>query len=307
MMSVKEQMQKNIETRFVDNPCRGIIVGRLQSKDLVQLAWIMGRSDNSKNRVYVKQRGMLMTTAADPKKVEDPSLIIYTVMRQMTEVEGAQPVHHIVSNGDQTDSIIEYFRDTGMLFFSAQIFYDALSRRFCEPDPSTFTPRITGYQSLYSPDKVFMSVLAPEPAAKELWIAAEATSGLKIDDFRSPGKKESEARKEYNDEIASRSGLDYTRFPTIRKFYELPLQNGTGYCLTTYKEGNSKGLDAFVGDPFLVPIVGNSVEDVMNYFWEKLEPEWKVAMGGKQMNDTRMYIAEPINRFKRVTEGSAAR
>ena len=101
-------------------PGRGILVGR----DTVYY-FIMGRSENSRNRIFTLTDDGIRTEAFDPSKLEDPSLIIYHPVRRMGE-------KLIVTNGDQTDTI----KDTGC-------FRKALMTREYEPDGPNFTPRIS--------------------------------------------------------------------------------------------------------------------------------------------------------------------
>ena len=90
----------------------------------------MGRSENSRNRVFVEEDGGLRTQAFDPAKLKDPSLVIYWPVRKL----GAAT---IVTNGDQTDTVYE--------FLSAEkTFEEALRMRTFEPDPPILTPRISG-------------------------------------------------------------------------------------------------------------------------------------------------------------------
>ena len=111
-------------------PGRGVVLGTDTAGALVQVYWIMGRSPNSRNRVFVAEATRLHTEPADPAKCEDPSLIIYNAMR---ELAGA----YIVTNGDQTDTIYEVLRHGGT-------FEQALATRAYEPDAPNFTPRISG-------------------------------------------------------------------------------------------------------------------------------------------------------------------
>ena len=101
-------------------PGRGIAVG----KDRVYY-FIMGRSENSRNRVFVETEDGIRTEAFDPKKLKDPSLIIYHPVRRT-------PLGLVVTNGDQTDTI----RDMGS-------FRKALMTREFEPDEPNWTPRIS--------------------------------------------------------------------------------------------------------------------------------------------------------------------
>jgi IMP cyclohydrolase len=117
-------------------PGRGIIIGLTpDATRYVQVYWIMGRSENSRNRIFVpEENGFLRTEARDPAKLTDPSLIIYYPLRH----EGGA---HIVTNGDQTDTIWEALRSGGT-------FEQALATRTYEPDPPNFTPRISGIVDL---------------------------------------------------------------------------------------------------------------------------------------------------------------
>ena len=120
-------------------PGRGIVLGQNQAGEWVQVYWIMGRSDNSRNRIFVQDGADVKTQAADPAKLQDPSLIIYYPVR----VRGAV---HIVSNGDQTDTIMQQIE--GKSLPSALAFQAALETRRYEPDPPNFTPRISGIMDL---------------------------------------------------------------------------------------------------------------------------------------------------------------
>jgi len=125
-----EQLKTN------DYPGRGIVIGLTpDATRYVQVYWIMGRSENSRNRIFVpEENGFLRTEAADPAKLSDPSLIIYYPLRH----EGGA---HIVTNGDQTDTIWEALKQGGT-------FEQALGTRRYEPDPPNFTPRISGLVDL---------------------------------------------------------------------------------------------------------------------------------------------------------------
>ncbi len=106
-------------------PGRGILVG----KDRVYY-FIMGRSENSRNRVFVKTDDGIRTEAFDPAKLADPSLIIYHPVRTM----GSDLV---VTNGDQTDTVYDFMQN-------GQTFEDALRTRTFEDDRPNWTPRISG-------------------------------------------------------------------------------------------------------------------------------------------------------------------
>jgi len=112
-------------------PGRGIVVGMTpNSSHIVQVYWIMGRSVNSRNRVFEKDGSFMRTKAFDESKLTDPSLIIYYPIKNYGK-------KHIVTNGDQTDTIYEYLQNS-------KSFEAALDTREYEPDPPNFTPRISG-------------------------------------------------------------------------------------------------------------------------------------------------------------------
>ena len=112
-------------------PGRGIVIGKSADEKYAVIAYfIMGRSENSRNRIFVTEGEGIRTQAYDPAKLEDPSLVIYAPVR----VLGNQT---IVTNGDQTDTIYE-------LMDKQQTFEQALRTRTFEPDGPNYTPRISG-------------------------------------------------------------------------------------------------------------------------------------------------------------------
>ena len=117
-------------------PGRGIIIGLTpDGTRYMQVYWIMGRSENSRNRVFIEEEnGFVRTEARDPAKLTDPSLIIYYPVRHLGDT-------HIVTNGDQTDTIYEALQNGGS-------FESALATRTWEPDPPNYTPRISGLVDL---------------------------------------------------------------------------------------------------------------------------------------------------------------
>ena len=124
-LSLKEELQNNAY------PGRGIVIGKsANGKYAVTAYFIMGRSTNSRNRVFVEDGEGIRTQAFDPSKLEDPSLIIYAPVRVLGNKT-------IVTNGDQTDTIYE-----GM---DKQLtFEQSLRSREFEPDGPNYTPRISG-------------------------------------------------------------------------------------------------------------------------------------------------------------------
>ena len=112
-------------------PGRGIIIGKSEDgKKAVCAYFIMGRSENSRNRVFVEDGQGIRTQAFDPSKLLDPSLIIYAPVRVLGNKT-------IVTNGDQTDTIYE-------LMNQEYTFEQALQTREFEPDAPNYTPRISG-------------------------------------------------------------------------------------------------------------------------------------------------------------------
>ena len=111
-------------------PGRGIIAGRTSDAGRAFFAYfIMGRSVNSRNRVFVREGEGIRTEAFDPSQMEDPSLIIYAPVRRMGDTI-------IVTNGDQTDTIRDFLAD-------GKSFVDALRTRTFEPDAPNYTPRVS--------------------------------------------------------------------------------------------------------------------------------------------------------------------
>ena len=127
-------MQKlSLEQELKNNayPGRGIVIGKSPNgKYAVTAYFIMGRSENSRNRVFVNDGEGIRTQAFDPSKLSDPSLIIYAPVRVLGNKT-------IVTNGDQTDTIYE-------LMDKQQTFEQALRTREFEPDGPNYTPRISG-------------------------------------------------------------------------------------------------------------------------------------------------------------------
>jgi len=112
-------------------PGRGIVLGRsADGKTAIAAYFIMGRSENSRNRVFTVTEDGIRTEAYDPSKMVDPSLIIYHPVRQVGD-------KLVVTNGDQTDTIRDYLVE-------GKTSVEALHTREFEPDPPNFTPRISG-------------------------------------------------------------------------------------------------------------------------------------------------------------------
>ena len=137
MLSLEQELRENaIEgvVSFSTKPLRVVIklgIGKSQDGTKAVTAYfIMGRSENSRNRVFVEEGEGIRTQAFDPSKLTDPSLIIYAPVRVLGNKT-------IVTNGDQTDTIYE-------LMDKQQTFEQALRTREFEPDGPNYTPRISG-------------------------------------------------------------------------------------------------------------------------------------------------------------------
>ena len=112
-------------------PGRGIVIGKsADGKHAVIGYFIMGRSENSRNRVFVKEPDGIRTEAHDPSKMVDPSLIIYHPVRKVGGIT-------VVTNGDQTDTVADSLK-------AGSTFEAALRTRTFEPDGPNWTPRISG-------------------------------------------------------------------------------------------------------------------------------------------------------------------
>ena len=125
MLKIEKELQEN------SYPGRGIIIGRsADGTKAVTAYFIMGRSENSRNRIFVEDGEGIRTQAFDESKLTDPSLIIYAPVRVLGNKT-------IVTNGDQTDTIYEGM-DRQMTF------EQSLRSREFEPDGPNYTPRISG-------------------------------------------------------------------------------------------------------------------------------------------------------------------
>lgn len=116
-------------------PGRGIMIGKTpDGRHAVIAYFIMGRSVNSRNRIFVRVNGGIKTQAYEPQKLTDPSLVIYSPVRILEN-------RIIVTNGDQTDTIYEHLQ-------RGKTFEEALDTRCYEPDEPNYTPRISGMVTL---------------------------------------------------------------------------------------------------------------------------------------------------------------
>ena len=140
---------KSMKDRIDGNPYvgRGIVIGKSSDgKKAATAYFIMGRSENSRNRVFTVKNGEVFTEPFDASKVENPSLIIYAALRKFEN-------KLIVTNGDQTDTVYD-----GIV--TGKSFSESLESREFEPDAPNFTPRISGMLTFGENDfKYEMSIL----------------------------------------------------------------------------------------------------------------------------------------------------
>ena len=141
LLSLAEELKGNAY------PGRGIVIGKSKDgKTAVTAYFIMGRSENSRNRIFAVEGEGIRTEAFDPAKLEDPSLIIYAPVRVLGNTT-------IVTNGDQTDTIYD-----GMA--EGKTFEQSLRIRQYEPDGPNYTPRISGIMNIENGNYDFaMSIL----------------------------------------------------------------------------------------------------------------------------------------------------
>ncbi len=140
-LSLEQELKENAY------PGRGIVIGRsADGKKAVTAYFIMGRSSNSRNRIFAVEGEGIRTEAFDPSKLEDPSLIIYAPVRVLNNLT-------IVTNGDQTDTVYDGMK-------SGLTFEQSLRSREFEPDGPNYTPRISGLMKIENGEYAYeMSIL----------------------------------------------------------------------------------------------------------------------------------------------------
>jgi len=173
MSDLVDRAESTLARHLAANPYpgRGLVLGRsADGQAWLQVYWIMGRSANSRNRVFVSAGSTLRTELFDAAAVEDPKLILYDAM---LELERA----YLVSNGDQTRTVYDALVRGGS-------FEGALATREREPDAPNFTPRITGLIDLRGAEPAFaLSLLKanradPERTDRTTYRPAPPPSGL---------------------------------------------------------------------------------------------------------------------------------
>lgn len=138
-------------------PGRGIVLGKTpDGSKFVQIYWIMGRSTNSRNRIFVREDNFVRTKAFDETKITDPSLIIYYPLKVFDK-------YHIISNGDQTDTVFDTLKAGGT-------FEEALMTRVYEPDAPNYTPRITGIIELNGKNEYSLSIIKTQSGTPDICV-----------------------------------------------------------------------------------------------------------------------------------------
>lgn len=147
-MNFKELAAQNLHVRLQKNsyPGRGIVMGKNKSgSHLIQIYWIMGRSENSRNRIFTLEQEIVKTVPKDASKVSNPELIIYQALRHL---DG----YYIVTNGLQTDTIYETLQ-AGFTFEAG------FKKHVYEPDAPNYTPRIAGLINYKADEPVFQMAI----------------------------------------------------------------------------------------------------------------------------------------------------
>ena len=217
-------MKKNDISELLRNnayPGRGIILGESpHGKYAIAAYFIMGRSENSRNRVFVEDGEGIRTQAFDPAKLSDPSLIIYAPVRVLGNKT-------IVTNGDQTDTIYE-----GM---DKQLtFEQSLRSREFEPDAPNLTPRISGIMHIES------------------------------------------GRYSYAMSILKSNQGDASSCNRYTFAYENPI-HGEGRFIHTYM-GDGNPLPSFEGEPELIGMPTEDIDELTKLLWDALNEENKVSL-----------------------------
>ncbi len=147
-MSFDKIAVQNLQNRLQKNsyPGRGIVMGKNQSgSHLVQIYWIMGRSENSRNRLFTLEHDIIKTEPKEASKMTNPELIIYQAVRHLEN-------YYIVSNGVQTDTIYAALQE-------GNSFGAGFKKYVYEPDSPNYTPRIAGLINLQTGEPIFQMAI----------------------------------------------------------------------------------------------------------------------------------------------------
>ena len=263
-------------------PGRGIVLGRTaDGKSSVAVYFIMGRSANSRNRIFAEEPDGIRTQAADPAKMEDPSLIIYHPVRQMGR-------GLIVTNGDQTDTILEFLKQ-GLPM------EQALRTRAFEPDGPNWTPRISGLLGPNGAGKSLLTGLLTRRVPLRSGIiniyhpeGTAAIRSLSFHDIHPPA----ELRNMYFLKSADETGRR-----CLRQTFEYPGQPGLGHFLHTYA-GDGSPLPSFAGEPEPVAIEGD-LDTLTAAVWDALDEANKISLFVRFTDlETHTFQQRIVNKYQ---------
>ncbi len=238
----------NLEKELKSNsyPGRGIVIGRTKDgRKAVTAYFIMGRSGNSRNRVFVEDGEGIRTQAFDPAKLEDPSLIIYAPVR----VLGTKT---IVTNGDQTDTIYDGMGAEKLTF------EQSLRCREFEPDAPNYTPRISGVLTVENGKFGFeMSILKSangNPEACDRYTYA------------------------YENAVAGEGRFIHTYMQDVQSGSARSASEGAGQAAAERSEGElPRPLPSFEGEPKRVAIP-DGIDACTELLWNSLNEDNKVSL-----------------------------
>ncbi|MBR6014930.1 MAG: inosine monophosphate cyclohydrolase [Firmicutes bacterium] len=235
---------KKIEERIAGNPYvgRGLVAGMSEDGNYAVSAYfIMGRSANSRNRVFVMHGEDMYTEPFEPEKVEDPSLIIY---RALTKTGN----HLIYTNGDQTDTILEGIE-------AGKSFSKSLKSRSFEPDGPNWTPRISVMMNF--------GECAEGKAADKNGCGGKGCSGAG-------------ANNGLTYEMSILKSADPDGKACNRFTYDYEALPGIGHFLHTYiTDGNP--LPTFTGEPERI-VIPNDIDEFSDAIWNSLDKENKISL-----------------------------
>lgn len=255
-------------------PGRGIVIGMHENgSQAVVLYFIMGRSTNSRNRVFVTDGTGIRTEAFDPSLITDPSLIIYSPVKNV----GA---NLIITNGDQTDTIYKEMikrqaaKHEQLSFHqSVHIFDKALRRREYEPDAPNYTPRISGIVHIDKGRMQYaMNILKADIGAQNIF-EQQSSAGKKV----SSKKNTSISDRDGDSRPSRKNGEAGFSVPCLRftYAYEQPLP-GVGRFIHTYA-GPGEVLPPFAGEPETIMLSGD-IDELTDAAWDSLDPENRVSL-----------------------------
>lgn len=235
------------------NPYPGrLLVAGFAGETIVQAYAVEGRSEPSQNRILVEQDNIVSTEVFDKtQSVGDRALTIYDAMRSIGGV-------HVVSNGDQTNTVAQYLRSGGS-------FAEAMDARDHEPDAPNFTPRISAYILGYDRAHFGISVISRDPAAED------------------PKELVSQRRLYTADSLE----IDLTQAENV----------GYAVHTYARDPGDGQPLVSFDEAPFLVP-VEPVAQDMAEVLWENLDPKNRVSVAAKTINPDGTIDIHIINRHQ---------